>query len=170
MSCLERCPECPSRLYPESKRKYVVPGDGPENARVVFVGEGPGLEENYRHRPFVGKTGQETNNTYFPLAGVSRPDVYVTNAFKCHWADSKDTPPQNVVNSCADFHLRRELERINPEWVVLMGWIWILIWCMGLPGRGSCWGGKGISSTSTTRLVACIRAAPCSSYWMGSGS
>lgn len=118
---LERCPLCPSRSKPVEDQKFVVPGDGPDDARVMFVGEGPGIEENNRHRCFVGKTGEECNNLYMPLAGCSRSESYFTNTCKCHWADSGDAPPDDVARSCAEFHLAKELERIQPEVVVLMG-------------------------------------------------
>lgn len=121
-ACLERCPECPSRkLSPEETPKIPVAGDGPIDAEVVFVGEAPGKEENNRHRPFVGKTGEEFNLTYLPRAGMSRSEVYMTNTVKCHWADSSDAPPEHVVKSCAEFHLAQELKRIKPRVVVLMG-------------------------------------------------
>ncbi len=70
-----------------------------------------------------GKTGEELNATYLPLAGLSRSDIYVSNAFKCSWADAKDTPPDHIVRSCAEFHLRKEIERVRPKVVILMGGI-----------------------------------------------
>ena len=126
MRCTERCPECPSRnLALGEKPKNVVSGDwdgDDEYPHVLFVGEKPGIEENNRHRVFIGQTGEEFNNTYLPLAGLSRDRVSITNAMKCYWvANSGDTPPPSIVKSCAEFHLRRELDYHSPNIIVLMG-------------------------------------------------
>src|SRR5262249_39223050 len=86
-------------------------------------GEGPGRQENNMKVPFVGKTGDELNGTYFLLSGDQRENVYLTNAFKCHWADSSDTPSWEVIQSCANWHLKRELAEVQPKLVVLMGGI-----------------------------------------------
>lgn len=117
----DRCPDCPQWDEDPEYRKPVVPSDGDWDADVVFVGEGPGREENNRRRCFVGKTGDELSYVYLPLAGLLRDYVYLTNTFKCHWADASDTPPANVISSCAKHHLALEIEKVNPKIVVLMG-------------------------------------------------
>lgn len=95
---------------------------GDDNSpNVLFIGEAPGREENNRHRVFIGRTGEEFNNTYLPLAGLARSGVSMTNTVKCHWADSSDAPPDDIVKSCSEFHLRKELAAHNPDMVVLMG-------------------------------------------------
>lgn len=121
MRCTERCPECPSRGMSIGAKKLVSGdwNDGPYN--ILFIGEAPGREENGRGRVFIGKTGEEFNNTYLPLAGLSRSEVCMTNSVKCHWADSSDAPPESLVRSCSEFHLRRELAMHQPDTVVLMG-------------------------------------------------
>lgn len=118
--CPQRCPEC---FCKGDDTNLPVPGQGPTDAEVMCIGEGPGKQERNMHLPFVGKTGEELNNTYLPLSGLSRSDVYVSNAFRCSWAESKDVPPDHIVRSCAEFHLRRELNQIKPRVVVLMGGI-----------------------------------------------
>lgn len=119
----ERCPDCPSRTFDkDTPVKKVVPGVGNPDADTAYVGEGPGREEGNRGVPFCGKTGDELDGLYLPLAGQgARGDVYLTNACKCHWADSSDPPPDALVRSCANFHLRRELAEVGPKLVVLMG-------------------------------------------------
>jgi DNA polymerase len=121
-NCQQRCPNCPTKHNPALK-KNVVPGRGPRDARIMLVLEGPGRQENNFRKPAVGKTGDELDGLYFPLAGLQREDAFVTNTFKCHWADAGDTPPQEVITSCAEFHLRREIEDIKPEFVILAGGI-----------------------------------------------
>jgi uracil-DNA glycosylase family 4 len=111
--CLEPCPSCPRVNQP-------VPGDGPADAEIMFIGEAPGKDENRYKRPFVGRTGKEFNETYLPLAGLRRNDIYLTNTIKCLPRGDKDiTEP--IIDSCSTWHLRREIARINPKVVVLMG-------------------------------------------------
>lgn len=105
-----------------------MPGDGPicNSERIVFVGEAPGSEENKRGRCFVGGTGQEFDQGYLPLTGLSRSDVYVTNAMKCLPVGNGKLQMNNlkdraIVRACAEFHLKRELEIAKPDTVVLMG-------------------------------------------------
>lgn len=119
-SPLPRCAACFAKDDPKINP---VPGDGPMNSRILFVGEGPGKFENNILKPFVGKTGEELNNTYLPLAGCSRYDIRCTNTFRCKYADSSDTPSPEIIKVCAETHLRPELESLNPEILVLMGGI-----------------------------------------------
>lgn len=112
--CLERCPECP-------RKGPVVPGCGPTDADIMFIGEAPGKEENERRIPFVGRSGQEFDNNYLPVAGLDRRDVFVTNAVACFIASSGKAPSDKLVDSCSAFHLKRDLQRINPRVVVPMG-------------------------------------------------
>ncbi len=89
----------------------------------MLIGEAPGLMEARFGIPFVGPTGKELDLTYLPLSGLCRSDIFVTNTVSCHWADSKDAPPQHIVDSCSQFRLRAELEAVKPKFVVLMGGI-----------------------------------------------
>lgn len=117
---LHRCSAC---FAVNDPKNLPIPGDGPMGSKVLFVGEGPGKMEANIGRPFVGKTGEELNNTYLPLAGCSRYDVRCTNTFRCKYADSSDTPNPDVISTCAKTHLAPELEEVNPDIVVLMGGI-----------------------------------------------
>src|ERR1700722_14181018 len=73
---LDRCPLCPNINDP-------IPCDGPEQCDIFFIGEAPGAMEQKQGKVFVGKTGQELNNHYLPLAGLKREDVRIGNAIKC---------------------------------------------------------------------------------------
>lgn len=110
---IDRCPNCPNDYYP-------IMGDGPTPCDVMGIGERPGKKEQERGCVFVGPTGQETNDTYFPIAGLYRPDVRMTNAVKC-WADNNRTPTPAEVESCANHFLPGELKRAKPELVILLG-------------------------------------------------
>lgn len=114
MRCLERCPECPGRETP-------LPGDGPKDADIIFIGEAPGKDERVQGKPFVGRAGLEFNKHYLPLAGQHRDYIYITNSVKCFIANSSKKPSESLIRSCADFHLKKEIERINPQIIVPMG-------------------------------------------------
>ncbi len=89
-------------------------------SRIMLIGERPGREENSRHRPFVGQSGQELNDTYLRLAGLDREDVYVTNAVKC-FADGNRKPTPKETESCSRHHLSRELIGVDPDYLILLG-------------------------------------------------
>jgi uracil-DNA glycosylase family 4 len=110
---MTRCPDCPRKYSP-------LPGDGPTPAPVLIVGERPGANENKYGRVFIGKTGEELNETYLPLAGLRRRDVRVVNAVRC-WADNNRTPTDKEIASCSQCFLPREIEETQPELIVLMG-------------------------------------------------
>lgn len=119
---MSRCALCPG------VNKCIQP-DGPEENRrsIIFIGEAPGSEEEKRGRCFIGKTGQEVNEHYMPLAGLSRPDVRVLNAIRCLPTSAKgklDPSKQkdlDLLYSCAEHHLYPELERNNYKVIVPMG-------------------------------------------------
>lgn len=110
---MSRCATC------KGKTRF-VPGNGPRNARVMCIGEAPGQVEDHVGIPLVGPTGQEFDNTYLPLAGLTREEVYVTNARKCR-PDLNRKPTYNETLDCATHHLPDELEQVQPEIVMLMG-------------------------------------------------
>jgi DNA polymerase len=99
-------------------RHTVVFGDGDPNARLMFVGEGPGADEDAQGLPFVGRAGQLLNNMIGAM-GLRRDQVYIANIVKCR-------PPQNRVpepdeaNTCAPF-LFRQIDVIHPEVIVALG-------------------------------------------------
>jgi DNA polymerase len=96
-----------------------IPGEGPRDATTLLCGEAPGENEEKLLRPFIGKTGYELNNLYLPLAGLSRSEVYITNAYK-YRPPANRTPTAKEVASHRHF-LLEEAATIRPETVVLMG-------------------------------------------------
>jgi len=107
------CPNCP--------RKYrAIGGSGPQPAPVLCIAERPGKDENLRGRVLVGKTGQEWDELYLPLAGLDRSEVRVCNTVLC-WAESNKTPSDKEILHCARHHIPDEIEKTNPDVIILMG-------------------------------------------------
>lgn len=117
------CQRCPACKFTDADGIYPVPGEGPRDAEVFGVLEQPGKMENNIGRPAIGKTGEELDKTYLPLAGLRRPDVFIDNACRCKHADSGEAPPPEVVKVCSEFHLRPLLDKMQPSTLVLMGGI-----------------------------------------------
>ncbi len=99
-------------------RKLAVPGEGPANAQIMFVGEGPGFHENEQGRPFVGAAGHFLDEL---LAGIQmqRADVFITNIVKCRPPGNRD-PKIEEINACS-VYLERQMQAINPKVVVTLG-------------------------------------------------
>ncbi|MCJ7442602.1 MAG: uracil-DNA glycosylase [Thermoanaerobaculaceae bacterium] len=91
---------------------------GDPKARVVFVGEGPGADEDRIGEPFVGRAGQLLN-VMLPSIGLRREDVYIANIVKCRPPGNRDPQPDEAA-ACMPF-LKRQIELINPEVIVLLG-------------------------------------------------
>jgi uracil-DNA glycosylase family 4 len=99
-------------------RTQVVFGVGNPKARVVFVGEGPGADEDRIGEPFVGRAGQLLN-VMLPSIGLRREDVYIANIVKCRPPGNRDPQPDEAA-ACLPF-LKRQIELIDPEVIVLLG-------------------------------------------------
>ena len=99
-------------------RNKVVPGEGREDAKIVFIGEAPGWHENQQGRPFVGPAGHFLDDLLGSI-GLQRQDVYICNVVKCRPPDNRDPFPIEI-RSCAPW-LDRQLEAINPKVVVTLG-------------------------------------------------
>ncbi|GIK75237.1 MAG: uracil-DNA glycosylase [Chloroflexota bacterium] len=115
------CRRCPLAVG----RIHAVPGEGNLNALVMFVGEGPGADEDRQGRPFVGRSGQFLNETLARL-GIARTDVYITNVVKCRPPDNRDPLPDELA-ACDDY-LARQIEIINPRIIVTLGRISMRRW------------------------------------------
>lgn len=99
-------------------RKNAVPGEGPFNAEIMLIGEGPGHFENEQGRPFVGQAGKFLNDL-LANGGLKREDVFITNVVKCRPPENRD--PQDVeLNACARY-LERQIEAINPLIILTLG-------------------------------------------------
>ncbi|RLD04667.1 MAG: uracil-DNA glycosylase [Chloroflexota bacterium] len=99
-------------------RKNGVPGEGPSNADVVFIGEGPGFHENVQGRPFVGAAGQFFEELLKTI-GMRREDVFITNVVKCRPPGNRD-PEEEELQACKGY-LDRQLAIIRPKMVVTLG-------------------------------------------------
>jgi uracil-DNA glycosylase len=99
-------------------RQKVVFGDGNKNARLVFVGEGPGADEDAQGKPFVGRAGQKLNEIITAM-GLQREDVYICNVVKCRPPENR-TPLPDEVGACSPF-LTEQLELIAPSVIVALG-------------------------------------------------
>jgi len=99
-------------------RKKAVPGEGPANAEIMFIGEGPGFHENEQGRPFVGAAGQFLDQL-LAQAGVTRAEVWIGNVVKCRPPQNRDPQPEEL-DAC-DKYLERQIEAINPSIIVTLG-------------------------------------------------
>lgn len=99
-------------------RLKAVPGEGPADARVMLIGEGPGHHENQQGRPFVGPAGQLLDEL-LGVAGLKRADVFITNVVKCRPPGNRDPQPDEIA-ACSDY-LSRQTALIRPRVVVTLG-------------------------------------------------
>ncbi len=95
-----------------------MPGEGDPDTEVVFVGEGPGFNEDREGRPFVGRAGGLLVKLLGTI-GWRREDVFITNVVKCRPPENRDPGPDEIA-ACAPF-LRRQLEVLDPAVVVTLG-------------------------------------------------
>jgi uracil-DNA glycosylase len=108
------CTRC--RLH--QGRKNIVFGVGNINADIMFVGEGPGADEDEQGEPFVGRAGQLLNNM-ISATGLKRGDVYIANVVKCRPPGNR-TPEKDECDTCGPF-LLRQIEVIQPKVIVALG-------------------------------------------------
>ena len=99
-------------------RNKLVFADGSPDARLMFVGEGPGADEDAQGLPFVGRAGQLLNNMIAAM-GLKREEVYIANVVKCR-PPSNRTPEPEEANTCSPF-LFRQIDVVRPEVIVALG-------------------------------------------------
>jgi DNA polymerase len=99
-------------------RNKLVFGDGDPNARLMFVGEGPGADEDAQGLPFVGRAGQLLNNMISAM-GLKREQVYIANIVKCRPPGNR-TPEPEEANTCTQF-LFRQIDVVRPQVLVALG-------------------------------------------------
>ena len=100
-------------------RKLAVPGEGPANAEILFIGEGPGFHENEQGRPFVGAAGKFLEELLGKV-GMRRNQVFITNVVKCRPPGNRDPQPEEV-ETCTKAYLDRQIQAINPKVIVTLG-------------------------------------------------
>jgi DNA polymerase len=108
------CRKC--ALY--HSRKKAVPGEGPANAEIMFIGEGPGFYENEQGRPFVGSAGNFLNEL-LAEARLKRSDVWIGNVVKCRPPGNRDPLPEELT--ACDEYLERQIAAINPKIIITLG-------------------------------------------------
>ncbi len=108
------CEKCQLHL----SRIKSVPGEGNISTKILFIGEGPGYNENEQGRPFVGRAG-EFLNQLLATAGVKRSEVFITNVVKCRPPANRDPLPEEL-SACRGY-LLRQIELINPLVIVTLG-------------------------------------------------
>lgn len=99
-------------------RQNIVFGVGNENAEIMFIGEGPGGDEDRIGEPFVGKAGQLMNKA-FDILGIKREEVYIANIVKCRPPQNRD-PEEDEIAACINY-LRNQVMIIKPKIIVLLG-------------------------------------------------
>jgi uracil-DNA glycosylase len=99
-------------------RKNAVPGEGPVNAEIMFIGEGPGFHENEKGRPFVGAAGNFLNEL-LAQAGLKREEVWITNVVKCRPPGNRDPLPPEL--EACDEYLERQIAAIKPKIIITLG-------------------------------------------------
>jgi DNA polymerase len=99
-------------------RNKIVFSDGDPNARIMFVGEGPGADEDAQGLPFVGRAGQLLNNMIAAM-GLGREQVYIANIVKCRPPQNRKPEPDEA-NTCMPF-LERQIDIVRPEVLVALG-------------------------------------------------
>ena len=111
---VHNCQDCPLA----ATRTNAVPGEGPDNAQIMLIAEGPGKNEDAQGRPFVGAAGTFLEDL-LDSAGLNREDIYITNMIKCRAPDNRDPEPSEM-EACSKY-LDRQIELINPELIVTLG-------------------------------------------------
>jgi uracil-DNA glycosylase len=109
------CTRCPLAY---AGRKKIVFSDGSPTARLMFVGEGPGADEDAQGVPFVGKAGQLLNNMIAAM-GLKREEIYIANIVKCRPPGNR-VPEPVEANTCSQF-LVRQIDVVRPEVIVALG-------------------------------------------------
>jgi len=99
-------------------RTKVVPGEGPEDAELLFIGEAPGWYEDQQGRPFVGSAGEYLDQLLASV-GLSRKQVYIANVVKCRPPDNRE-PLSGEIEACRRW-LDRQIEIIQPKVIVTLG-------------------------------------------------
>ena len=115
------CPLCPL----SQTRQNAVPGEGPTNARMMFIGEGPGRQEDLDGRPFVGRAGKFLDECLQSI-GLRREEVFITNIVKCrpteksgNWVKDRK-PATEEVEACSPY-LSKQIELLNPDIICTLG-------------------------------------------------
>jgi len=100
-------------------RTEAVPGEGPTQPEIMFIGEGPGASEDKQGRPFVGASGKFLERL-LEQAGLTRTEVFITNVVKCRPPGNRDPLPDEI-EICTSNYLQHQIEIVNPSIIVTLG-------------------------------------------------
>jgi DNA polymerase len=112
VAACRKCPLCETRTQ-------TVFADGSPEARILFVGEAPGADEDAQGVPFVGRAGQLLTKMIEDGMGLSRKDVYICNVLKCRPPDNRNPEPREIA-SCRGY-LETQIDIVRPEAIVALG-------------------------------------------------
>ncbi|AEH36646.1 uracil-DNA glycosylase [Halopiger xanaduensis] len=113
--CVEECTRCPALV---DSRSRIVNGTGPEDADVLFVGEGPGAQEDAEGEPFVGRSGTVLDDQ-LRTVGLDRETVRITNCVRCRPPENRD-PTDEELENCRGY-LETEIDLVDPDVIVTLG-------------------------------------------------
>ncbi|PKB68894.1 MAG: hypothetical protein BZY81_00380 [SAR202 cluster bacterium Io17-Chloro-G4] len=111
---VKNCTDCAL----SADRTNAVPGEGSEDAKLLFIGEGPGQQEDRQGRPFVGAAGKFLEELLASI-GLTREQVFIANMIKCRPPQNRDPSPDEMA-ACSKY-LDRQIELLNPELIVTLG-------------------------------------------------
>ncbi|HZG68126.1 MAG TPA: uracil-DNA glycosylase [Herpetosiphonaceae bacterium] len=111
---VNRCTAC--ELH--KGRTRAVPGEGPTNAKIMFIGEAPGRNEDQQGRPFVGQAGRLLEELLAEI-GLTRDDAWIGNIVKCRPPDNRDPWPEEIA-ACAGY-LERQIALLQPKLIATLG-------------------------------------------------
>ncbi|QFU81603.1 uracil-DNA glycosylase [Natronorubrum aibiense] len=113
--CVDECTRCPALV---DSRNQIVNGTGPNDADMLFVGEGPGAQEDETGEPFVGRSGTVLDDGLRDV-GLARADVRITNCVRCRPPENRD-PTSDELEHCRGY-LEHEIELLDPDVIVTLG-------------------------------------------------
>ncbi|SEH12836.1 DNA polymerase [Natronorubrum sediminis] len=113
--CVTECTRCPALV---DSRTQIVNGTGPEDADLLFVGEGPGANEDEQGEPFVGRSGTVLDDGLRNV-GLARGDVRITNCVRCRPPENRD-PSTDELENCRGY-LEHEIDLLDPDVIVTLG-------------------------------------------------
>lgn len=109
------CTKCPLH----EGRTHAVPGAGPTDAEIMFIGEGPGFNEDKQGLPFVGQSGHLLEQ-FLAIIGMKRDEVFISNVVKCRPPGNRDPLP-GEIETCTSNYLYKQIEVIDPRIIVTLG-------------------------------------------------
>lgn len=113
--CVTACTRCPALV---DSRSRIVNGAGPDDADVLFVGEGPGAQEDRTGEPFVGRSGTVLDD-HLRAVGLDRETIRIANCVRCRPPENRDPTKEELAN-CRGY-LEREIDLVDPDVIVTLG-------------------------------------------------